>query len=342
MLRVGMVGVGFMGMVHYRAYEKLRGVKVAAISTRDPKKLAGDWRGIKGNFGPPGELVDLEGVSGYREWRELLNDPRIDLVDICLPPALHAEVAIAALDAGKHVLVEKPLALTTADARRMVETARRVNKQLLVAHVLPFIPEYAWARKAITSGKYGRLIGGTFRRIISEPTWIPDFFDPDTVGGPVVDLHIHDAHFIRLVCGMPRGLFTTGRMRGDVAELFTTQFVYDDLAVSASSGVIRQAARSFTHAFEIYLEKATLLFDSAVIEDRPVVNMPLTVLLNGGKVVRPEVSPTDAFEAELGEAARSIRNGRTSDVLAPELALDALSLCHKQTQSIRRGRPVKI
>ena len=69
MLKVGIVGIGFMGMIHYLAYQQVRGAKVTAIATRDKKKLAGDWRGIKGNFGPPGTQMDLRGVRGYADWR---------------------------------------------------------------------------------------------------------------------------------------------------------------------------------------------------------------------------------------------------------------------------------
>ena len=86
-----------MGWIHYLAYQKVKGVKLAAVCTRDPKKLAGDWRSIQGNFGPPGEKVDLAGVAKYSNLAELLGDPSIDLVDLCLPPNLHCEAAIAAL-----------------------------------------------------------------------------------------------------------------------------------------------------------------------------------------------------------------------------------------------------
>ncbi len=115
MIRVGIVGVGFMGWIHWLAYRKVRGMQVAAISTRDRRRLAGDWRGIQGNFGPAGEQVDLSKVAAYAELDDLLNDERIDLVDITLPTYLHAEVAIGALAAGKHVLCEKPMALRLAD-----------------------------------------------------------------------------------------------------------------------------------------------------------------------------------------------------------------------------------
>src|SRR5438094_1043078 len=100
MVRVGLVGVGFIGWIHYLSYKKTKGVKLAAVCTRDERRLSGDWRGIQGNFGPPGEKVDLSGVTRYTGFNKLLGDSSIDLVDICLPPNLHAEASIEALKAG--------------------------------------------------------------------------------------------------------------------------------------------------------------------------------------------------------------------------------------------------
>src|ERR1700730_17084205 len=107
MVRIGIVGVGFMGMIHFLAARKLKGARVTAICSRDPKKLAGDWRGIRGNFGPVGEQIDLSKVHKYADLDSLLADPEIDLIDVCNPTEQHAPTAIKALKAGKHVLVEK-------------------------------------------------------------------------------------------------------------------------------------------------------------------------------------------------------------------------------------------
>ena len=156
MLRVGLVGIGFMGWIHYLSYRKTKGVKLAAVCTRNVKRLAGDWRGIQGNFGPAGEQIDLSAVSKYSDFDELLADVTIDLIDICLPPNLHAEASIAALRAGKHVFVEKPMGLTAAECDRIMGAAEKSKKQVLVGHSLPFLPEYAFARKAIVSGKMDR------------------------------------------------------------------------------------------------------------------------------------------------------------------------------------------
>ncbi len=347
MIRVGIAGIGFMGMIHYLAWQRVKGARVTAIASRDKRKLAGDWRSIKGNFGPAGEQMDLKGIRTHSELDQLIADPAIDLVDVCLPPHRHAEVTIAALAAGKHVLCEKPIALDSRSAVKMVRAAEKAQRQLLVAHVLPFMGEFATAYKLASGGKYGRLLGGHFKRLVAEPKWMPDFFDPARVGGPMIDLHIHDAHFIRLLCGMPRAVFTTGRLRGAVAELFTSQFLFDDarLAVTATSGVIGQQGRSFTHGFEIHLERATLAYDFAVVGDQPRVNIPLTAFTTDGKVAEPAVGssdPLDAFAAELAETVRSIRTGRVSALLSGDLARNALLLCERQTASLAAGRLVKI
>src|SRR5258708_35492270 len=111
MVRIGIVGVGFMGMIHYLAARKVKGAKVTAICSRDRKKLSGDWRGIRGNFGPPGAKMDLGKIKRYAEFDDLLADPDIDLVDICTPTHLHEPMAIAALAAGKPHPVETAIAL---------------------------------------------------------------------------------------------------------------------------------------------------------------------------------------------------------------------------------------
>jgi len=323
------------------------GAKLAAVCSRDQRKLAGDWRGIKGNFGPEGTQVDLAGVATYRRLEEMLADPDVDLVDLCLPPGMHADAACAALAAGKHVLCEKPMALSTDDCRRMTEAANQAGRLLLIGHVLPFFPEYAAARQIIDRGKYGRLLGGHFKRIISDPTWIDDFYDPQRVGGPLLDLHVHDAHFIRLLFGMPRSVVSQGRMRGEVVEFCNSLFQFADpkLVVAATTGVINQQGRPFTHAFEIHLERATLVYDFAVIGGDARLLMPLTVLEPNGQTSQPQLNggdPLDAFQAELAEVLQAVQANQPSGILDAALARDAVILCQKQAESVQRQQPVSV
>jgi len=339
MIRIGIVGVGFMGMIHYLAARGLHDGAVTAVCSRDPKKLAGDWRGIRGNFGPPGEVMDLSAIKRYDRLDSLLADPEVDLVDVCNPTHLHAETAIRALEAGKHVLVEKAIALNPEDAEAMVRAAAKAGKLLMVAHVLPFFPEFAYAAETVRDGRWGRVLGGHFKRVISRPDWSADIGDAAKTGGPAVDLHIHDTHFIGLICGMPKQVFSCGILDNGVVQYLTTQYLYGPggPALSCSSGALAQKGRPFVHGYEIYLERATLVYESGTC--------PLTVLTADGAIEQPKLDgtdPTTAFTAELQAAVDAVRAGRAPDLLSGRLAREALVLCHKECQSVKSGEAVAV
>jgi predicted dehydrogenase len=340
MVRIGIVGVGFMGMIHYLAARKLQGAHVEAICSRDEKKLAGDWRDIRGNFGPRGEMMDLSGLRKYRRLDELLADPNIELVDICNPTHLHPETAIAALRAGKHVLVEKAIALEPRDADAMVEAARQAGRLLMVAHVLPFFPEFAYAARAIRLGEFGKVLGGHFKRVISRPDWSAEIGDAKKTGGPAVDLHIHDTHFIGLVCGVPSHVFAVGRSDAGAVTYLTTSYLYGPggPAITCSSGAVAMKAREFVHGYELYLERATLTYESGTC--------PLTVLHADGNIERPALAggddATTAFTAEIQAAVDGVRTGREPDLLSGNLARDALVLCHRECESVQTGKIVPV
>lgn len=344
MLRVGIAGLGFMGMIHYLSYLRNGNVQVAAIATPEPERRAGDWRAIKGNFGPPGEQMDLSGVETYESVDEMIDKAQVDAIDITLPPAMHTAAAVRALEAGKHAFCEKPIAMTIDDGRTMVAAAEAADRQLLVGHVLPFFPEYAWALEIVRSGKYGKLVGGAFRRVISDPAWLTNYWDANQVGGPMLDLHVHDAHFIRLLFGKPNALSSIGRMRNGLPEFWHTQFqVSSGATVEATSGTINQQGRPFDHGFEIHLEEATLLFEFAVIGEEGRYLCPPTVLDKAGTATEASLSdgdPMNAFAAETNEVAECLSQNQPSDILNAALALDAVEMCHAQAASLASGEPV--
>ena len=97
-----------MGATHLKAFSAIDGVEVGAISTSNPRSLEGDLSHIRGNLGRETGVYDFSKTRKYQHWRELLTDPELDAVDICLPTDLHVEASQIALKAGKHVLCEKP------------------------------------------------------------------------------------------------------------------------------------------------------------------------------------------------------------------------------------------
>lgn len=284
--------------------------------------------------------MDLSRRKTYAEFEEMLADPEIDLIDICSPTHLHAPMARAALQAGKHVLVEKAIALEPREADAMLKAAGKAGKLLMVAHVLPFFPEFAFAADVVRAGTYGRVLGGHFKRVISRPDWSAEIGDAAKTGGPAVDLHIHDTHFIGLLCGIPGKVFATGVEADGAVQYLTTQYLYGPggPAITCSSGALCQKGREFVHGYEIYLERATLVYESGTA--------PLTVLTADGKARSPKLKgggdPLAAFTAELQTAVEGVRTGKEPDLLSGKLARDALVLCIKECQSVRTGKAIAV
>jgi predicted dehydrogenase len=171
MFQVGLLGLGFIGRRHIEAYHSLPGVEVV---TRSSARFA--------------HLQDPETL-----YEAMIGDPELDALDICLPTALHAPLTIAALDAGKHVLCEKPMALTVEACGRMLEAGKR-NKGvvLMVAHVLRFWPAYRVLHEAVAGGTYGAIRSARFARRSGLPSWGPWLLRPEESGGAPLDLLVHD------------------------------------------------------------------------------------------------------------------------------------------------------
>jgi predicted dehydrogenase len=365
MVRIGIIGIGFMGMTHFEGAtklkddaktgrrkisgSKLKGGKVTAIATRNQTKLDGDWSSIQGNFGPRGGLNDLSTLKKYTDYHDLLSDPDIDLVDICLPTDQHEEIVMESIKAGKHTLVEKPIAVDLKAADRMVNAAEKAGVQLMVAHVLPFFPEFAFARDAVLSGKYGKLRAAHFRRVIATPDWSNDMSDFRKLGGWGVDLHIHDNHFISTLCGVPDQVFSRGALIDGLVNHVHSSYVYDDpgLAVSCVSGGIAAAGLAFAHGFELYLDNATIVYGAGTYDGNWVSDRTLTLITSKGKkVTTPKLKGGDewcaAFTAELQTAVDGIASGKTPDLLSGTIARDALKLCYAEARSIGTGKLVKV
>jgi len=340
MVRIGIAGIGFMGMIHYLAARDLRGGQVVALCSRDKKKLDGDWTSIKGNFGPAGTHMAVAHLKRFERFDDLVADPDIDLIDICTPTDQHEAMALAALQAGKHVLVEKAIALDVAAADRMIAAAKAAGKSLFVGHVLPFFPEFAYAAAVVKDGSLGKLLGGHLKRVISKPDWSGDIGDAAKTGGPAIDLHIHDTHFVGLVAGVPRHVFAVGTVEADGSVSYlTTSYLYGPggPALTCSSGALAMKSRPFVHGYELYFERATLTYESG--------SLPLTLLSADGPpsaVALPVAGELTAFTQEIQQAVDAVAEGKPAELIAAQLARDALALCFQECESVRTGQVVAV
>jgi len=341
MINVGIIGIGFMGVTHYKAIKNVEGARVGAISTRDPKKLSGDWSGIKGNFGDAGGVQDLSEISRYPEIDELLADASIDLVSICLPTHLHREVTIAALEAGKHVLVEKPIALTLEDADAMIAAAKQAGKMLMVGQVLRFFPAFAEAREIVHSGQYGVMRAAHLKRIIASPKWASDnhFQDVSKSGGPAIDLHIHDTDFVHHLAGVPVRVHATGVVHPNGAVTYVhSQYSYLGGApcVTCQSGAISMPTLSFEHGYDIYLERAMLRYNSVVTGE------DIWLYPQEGEMQKIRPDRPEAFTAQLQHAVDCVVSGQESELINATSARRALAVVLKEQESVITGQSVQV
>ena len=341
MTGIGIVGLGFMGMTHYRAAQRVKRGKVVALCTRSRKKLEGDWRGIRGNFGDPGGMEDLSGIGAHEAVEDLLADPRVELVDICLPTKMHPEVAVAALEAGKHVLVEKPIALELRDADRMLRAARANGRRLMVAQVLRFFPEFALVKYICRTGRYGALLGMHLKRVIARPDWSASIADSAETGGMALDLHIHDTDFVNHLLGRPSAVRCTGLAGPDgAADYIATQYVYEgrELCVTCCSGAVAMRGRPFEHGYDVYFEKGTLIYNSATCPE-------VTLFDDKGRSRTLPVKdgdPVAAFAGELQDAVDVVSGKKAESDLSGASARDSLMVCLREIRSLETGKTVRV
>jgi predicted dehydrogenase len=253
-MRIGIVGFGFMGRTHYRCWKELEDVEITAICDSNPNGVE-DLKETIGNIAGTAETIDLSKIEIYRDFEKMLADEKLDALSLALPTYLHAEYSIKALDAGMHVLCEKPMALSAADCGRMIEAAARSGKVLQVGHCIRFWPEYAKAKEIVTSGEYGRIVTATFQRLGATPKWAWDnwIMDEQRSGGMVLDLHIHDTDFVHYLCGMPQAVrsFTAEDENGKIMHI-VTHYLYDDgKAVTAEGSWAMTPGFGFEMSFNI-------------------------------------------------------------------------------------------
>jgi len=349
MVNVGIAGIGFMGVTHFKAWHVIEEASVTAICTRNEKKLNGDWSDIQGNFGGSGGKQDLTGITGYRAYTDLLADESIQLVDICLPTPMHKQTVLEAFEAGKDVVVEKPIALTLADADAMIDAAKANGRQLFVAQVLRFWPQWLALKRMLDDGRYGKLMGLSLQRVIAAPHWSASISDMGANGGPLIDLHIHDTDFVLYLLGKPQAVHATGMVQNDFVRYVTTNYVYPDgPVVNCRSGAVTTKGRPFQHGFEAYFEEATIAYTAATEPESidPAHNessqQKLTVYLPDGTAEHPTIGNEDGFVGQLRHAAECAAAGNASDVIGPQSARDALAVVLAEGESARSGQIVTL
>ncbi|WP_022882587.1 Gfo/Idh/MocA family protein [Gryllotalpicola ginsengisoli] len=299
---VGLVGAGTMAREHLPHLRAL-GAPVLAWSRS----------GVAG-------LGDVEAAGSFDE---LL--ARCQVIDVTTPTPTHLDLGLAALASGRHVICEKPLARTDADAAALVAAAEAAGRMLLPAHVVRYFPAYARAKAAVDSGALGRLRRLRFLRSGAHPVQ-PWFADEAQSGGVIFDLMIHDLDQARWLAGevvRVEAVARHGAAGGRPTQAASVTLTHANGAVTHAEGVWGEQGVPFTTGFELEGERGALAHSSA--DDPP-----------------PETPPAkNAYFAQLRDFVSAITDATTPRVTARD-GLAAVRLASAALEAARTGRPVEL
>ena len=336
-VKVGIIGLGFMGTTHLDIYKNNDNAEVVAIADINPTKLAGDVSTVFANIGGGDNSIplDMSKYALYEDGMSLINDPNVDLVDICVPTFLHRKFAVAALEAGKHLMLEKPVGRNSDDAKAIVDAAAKSDKCFTVGMCVRAWPEYRYVYEQFKAGKYGKLVNAFYKRFsptMAGKAWEDWFSDEERCGGALLDLHLHDIDQIVSLFGRPKAVTSTGskgfRSKESIDHVFTFYDFEDGSMVVAEGGWTAGDNVPFIMSFQLVCEKATVVFDSAGLNE----------YYEDGTTVQPDLSgcpgPT-GWHQELNNLIASIQAGVPAEkYITPPEMVDGICIVEAERKSL--------
>lgn len=334
---VGVIGLGFMGRTHIGAYAAADGagfrnrlVAVADESAERRKGITATGGNLtQGDAQKP--LFDTKTVRAYATAAELIADPDVDVVSICTPTDTHVEIATAALEAGKHVLVEKPVGLTAEAIKPLMLLAKKRKRQLCMpALCIRFWPAYSWLKLRIDDQAFGAVKSAVFQRLGSHPKWSSFYSDPNRCGGALVDLHLHDTDYIRYAFGDPAAVTSTGDL-----DHVTTLYHY----ASGPAHVVSEGAWDHNPGFQfrmrfiVVFDRATVDFDFGRIEQ--------LLLCKDGKSEPVALEALTGYDVEIRYLLASIRDKKRDLLSSVGSAYETGRLLDAERASLATNKTVK-
>lgn len=323
-MKVAIVGAGFIAESHAAAYAAHPGADLAYIT--DPVA------------GKAATLAERYGASPLADLGALLSSD-VEALSVCTPSPTHADIVLAALAAGKHVLCEKPVARSLADGERIVEAGRRGPGLLMIGHVSRWEPDHRAARDAVLAGRIGEVRMMSQSITCELPTWSEKDWlsDPDQSGGPLVDLAIHSFDYLTWVCGaVPERVHAVGATRPDgLVDYAVATVRYDN-------GALAVVETSWAHPAGHGLDLSTDLAGSAgrITWDYAGVAVGNLKLAGAAPQAISQLG-NRGFRAEVDAFLAAIEHGTPSPVPAAD-GLLALEVALAAVESLRTRRTVHL
>ena len=335
MIRVGIIGLGMMGGMHYRAWGGIDGAQIVAVADADAKKAAGDLSGSWSNMPGAATQLDMSAIRGTTDPRELIAMDEVDLVDICVPTPAHADLAVAALEAGKHCVCEKPLARTAEQARAIAAAAETAKGFCLPAMCVRFWPQWVWLAEAVQDGRFGAVLDATFRRVgATPPGW---FANGELSGGAILDLHLHDTDFVKFAFGKCEAVQCFGRIgKTGCVDQIVSHYLYGD----GGPVVTAEGSWAMADGFPFRMDY-TVNFEQATAEYVMLREQPLMVYREG-KAEAVDCPGGDGWQNELAYMAKCVASGKAPTTITAADAAESIAIVEAEAESVRTGRRVEI
>jgi predicted dehydrogenase len=326
-IRVGVAGLGFMGTTHLAILEEIEDVEVVAVCSPSGRGFDVGYLETQGNVGPA-RKVDISTLKKYRDPLEMICDPDIDVVDLCMPTSTRVELVEASVKANKHIICEKPLAASFQGANQVYEAVKSSGSQklFLPAMCVQFWPQYSEALEIARSQKYGKLISGRMLRQGAMPKWGTHFAKGQESGGGLYDLLVHDVHYLQQLMGADPFRISANNRIGQSGRVDSTQafLKYEDGASIVLEGGWRvQPSYEFKMDFEFYFERASVHMGEKGLR-----------IFTSEKEEILEVSSATGWEIMLRHFVDCLIRGIPQQVTL-EQAAEAVKLCER----IERTRP---
>lgn len=318
---IAIIGTGVMGRAHARAFAAA-GVadRVAYLcSARSPRPLA-----------------DAPLARCTTSVEEVLADPRIGIVSICTPTDTHRSLAVRALQAGKHVLLEKPIALTVSDALAILDAAAASRASLMVAHVVRFFGGYEAVGEAVQSGALGTPHTVTAERLTSPAPPSPWWQDELRSGGVLVDFAIHDFDQLNLHLGTPLAVRST-RTRAGAPILTMVEYTGGGLG-SVQTSMDMSEGFGFTSAIEVVGASGLIAHRFRGAGPGDTGPLQLTALGSATAWGDRVVDDADPYRRQAQYFLDRIARGAAPDRVTGASAVAALAVSLAARRSLASGR----
>ena len=260
MIKVGLWGCGGISSFHRRAYDYLEkqgvGVKLVALCDINRENFNKEKKiNISTDNTQSLPVID----NCYTNIDEMLENEKLDLVDICLPTFLHKDACIKILEKNINVLVEKPMSTSANECEEILRAAEKSSGKLMVGQCVRFMKHYNFLKEIVESKKYGRLISAEFSRLSQYPAWRKGVVKND--GGVIFDLHIHDVDFVQYIFGVPQEVISLYANNQSDCDTVSTLFKYEEGFVRINADWSLPQSFMFTTPYRVVFERACIAFN---------------------------------------------------------------------------------